>query len=595
MVEQIKKVSFMLLYWCCLFGFFSMKCHCIDVYAEEVRIEQVQSVLPSVKAWFYFEGDLENQEVEFTWNNGTLLCNSVRKGQSEEGTQYYFLVDCSTSTSYGQIREAKKAISEFAQKKGTKDQITLITFGLTVDTLLNRETDLDVIEAALDTLEPNQAGTVFFDAIAEVAKLASEETLALDRKLLFIFSDSVDYNVGGYTKEEVQQLLTNAKLPLYAVGFDNGSKENLDNFGALARISGGEITIVNEGNLKEKVTELLDMTQSEVWCANFTTPTNQIPTDIGLITLQVEDQTADFTPVFRHWEKDTTAPTIISVKQLDEKSIKLVFSEVVEGANYKENYIVKDGTDTLVGIEAVAYEEETNQVVLTFTKTLIGGTYSVQCKGIHDVSMEKNPVSDYVNVEITQSEVEESSEGTDEGEVKTHKNTVEFELNIQKEEDGAPIIAWIVVALILSGIITAILLSRKKKVELLEQEHVTPQVHQVGSNQASGQIHFVGSQKSKEITLEISNLQGTSKRVTVPINKTLFVGRNDICDLVFDDLQMSRQHFVIEETDAAYTITNLSESSNTYLNGVPIRNTRSLRYGDKIEAGAQTIVFVTTR
>ncbi len=557
---------------------------CTSSFASEnLRIEQFASVMPEIDVYFYAPSMPEASSVKLGIGQREIIANEVVKQDENEIAHHYFLVDVSTSTTSAQIEAIKQSINEFVQNKRAQDTVTLITFGVEVSVLLERETSADAIINAAQSMQANEAGTLFFDAIATVSRLAKQEEIALQRKLLYVFSDSVDYNVGGYTAQEAQNLLLDANLPLYAFGFDNGSKENLDNFGALARTTGGAIRIVNASDLPVQFSQNTEYLNGEVYIAKFDTQSNILPQSSQEIIFSVSDEIVSYMPTFHFFVPDDIAPQILQASQSGDNTIELSFSEPVSGANNRDNYIVLDESGTPVGIEAAAYNEQTLTVLLTLNNAQ-SGSLSISSETIVDLSIEQNNLSNavQVNFEAAGAVVAQSSITGANG-----------------QSGGAPIGAYIFLVALVIAIASVIIIVNVKKrsaqqavVEQAATNNVPPVAQTLNSGE-TGKAHFM-HQSNKNIILEVANTAGAGKRVTLPIAKTMFIGRSDICDVVFDDLKMSRQHCVIEENDGVYNITNLSPGG-TLLNGVPINTKRPLNHGDKIEAGNHTIVFIIPR
>ncbi len=549
--------------------------------AEELRIEQFASKMPEVDVYFYSEQKPEASDVKLSVGQREITASEILTQSESNVIHHYFLVDTSTSTTSAQIEAVKQSINDFASNKNPNDTVTLITFGVEVNALLERETNSETIIETASTMQANEAGTLFFDAIAMVSNLAKSEDIATQRKLLYVFSDSVDYNLGGYTDTETLDLLLEANLPLYAFGFDNGTKENLDNFGALARMSGGAINIVNAQNLQEQFAQNTNYVNSDVYIAKFDTGSNILPDSSTEITLNVMGEVKNFTPTFNYFVPDNTEPQIISAVQKSENTLEIIFSEPLSGANLRENYIILTEDGTPVGIESAAYEDAKMTVLLTLNVPK-SGTLSIKCENITDLSRENNKVSNTVNAdfEISEAAQNQAAQG-------------------QTEQSTAPIGAYIfLVAIIITIAVVIIIVASKKKniaPQQVTNDAITMPLNnpQIVNSGETGKAHFVHN-SNKNIILEVVNTSGAGKRVTLPIAKTMFVGRSDICDVVFDDIKMSRQHFVIEENNGAYTITNLS-NGGTLLNGVPINSARQLNHGDRIQAGNHTIVFIIPR
>lgn len=74
----------------------------------------------------------------------------------------------------------------------------------------------------------------------------------------------------------------------------------------------------------------------------------------------------------------------------------------------------------------------------------------------------------------------------------------------------------------------------------------------------------------------------SGKRVTMQ-NETLIVGRDQDCDLVLDERQVSRQHIKIKHIENLYYVEDLNSKNGTWVNGVPLKGERTLTDGDMIE------------
>ena len=223
----------------------------IQVQAQS-RIEQVQGELPKVHAYLYTTDSLEQENIEVTLADNALELRLEKPEESRDRVQYLFLVDCSTSIRQDQMDAIRECIQSLASTLGAEERVTIISFGITVETLCREEQNMENIVKAAEKLKPDQKGTRFFDALAIATEQVSQSKYGNDRKIAFVFSDSIDVNTGGYTQAEVDQLLLESSLPVYAFGLDHGTKENLDVFGAIARQSGGEISIVNRNTMTDQ-------------------------------------------------------------------------------------------------------------------------------------------------------------------------------------------------------------------------------------------------------------------------------------------------------------------------------------------------------
>lgn len=541
-----------------------------------LRIEQVQAEMPQMRVWAYANEMPDINDAGMTLNGNALETLSVRAiDPAKDATAWTFLVDCSTSTTAAQMEAVRGVLADFGPHMGANDTVSLITFGTEVTTLLRHETDAAALADAALSLAPDQPGTLFFDALAACAELADAGD-PLRREVAFVFSDSVDYNLGGYTKAEVDELLAGQGLPVYAFGFDTGTKEQLDNFGAVARQSGGMIAVVDAAGLAAAFTGQLENIQSAV-LIEAQAQSNRITAPIQTLVLESGGDTAEVQAALRHWVPDTTAPTV-QVRQLTPESIELTFSEPVQGAENTGAYEIVRANGDLAGVSAVAYDEAAGTALLTLSPVPPSGPLRILCPGVRDISMEENAVAGEASLDFAAAETPSAA--------------------APALGQGSSMGIWLLVTLAGVAIIIGIALAMVKKrggfvVKGGKLHYADAAVVEKELASAPGaQVRFVKAERPvRQITLKVSADGGAARSVQVMIDKTLFVGRGDVCDLVFDDATMSRQHFVIGEENGVFTLTNLSERGGTRLNGLALQNPRTLQPGDVIEAGATKFIF----
>ena len=68
--------------------------------------------------------------------------------------------------------------------------------------------------------------------------------------------------------------------------------------------------------------------------------------------------------------------------------------------------------------------------------------------------------------------------------------------------------------------------------------------------------------------------------VTIPVDRSLVLGRDPACDIVFDDATVSRRHCEVMIRDGQARLRHLSTTNATYLNGRLIVGESALAAGD---------------
>jgi len=536
------------------------------------RIEQVHGKLPQIEVYLYLDEMVETDNLSATLNKEIIQITNLQAVKDEQ-VHYLFLIDCSTSVSIYQMDEVKGCINSLSENLKDNEDITIISFGLDVNTLCNREKDNSMIANAAELLIPNQEGTVFYNAMALVAKETTNDNELEERQIAFAFSDSIDVNAGGYTQDEVEELLLKASIPVYGFGFENGSKEGLDAFGAIARQSGGTIQIVNNDNMQSVFMQEVEDIRG-AYKLSLNTGNNlpiQEPSNLRLQLLD-DDEILTKEISILEYAVDNEEPVITEVTQLGEDTLQVVFSEKVEGANQAANYVILDQAGSSYNVAGVSKNADT-EVVLQLAKTPASGELILNTDGITDCSRESNEISTSYSFSYTNNSV--------------------------PEQEEAPVAAWflstILVVAVIFGVVMAVIKKRGGLIVHDGKLHYTEDltINQEVVNEKHVQVHVVETE-IPNICMNVSYDGGDESKLEVPINKSLFFGRSDICDVCFDDKDMSRQHFVIEESNGEFYIENLSQTNGTFLNGILIGNKRPLHRGDKILAGREELVFLGT-
>jgi hypothetical protein len=69
------------------------------------------------------------------------------------------------------------------------------------------------------------------------------------------------------------------------------------------------------------------------------------------------------------------------------------------------------------------------------------------------------------------------------------------------------------------------------------------------------------------------------------------IGRSHDCDIVVEDLGVSRRHARVRPSGEGWTVEDLGSTNGLRVNGKGVRGTRLLRAGDRVELGSSEIVF----
>ena len=246
-------------------------------------------------------------------------------------------------------------------------------------------------------------------------------------------------------------------------------------------------------------------------------------------------------------QEDTKKPEIISVQQdkKDASVIVVTFSEDVLRADNKNNYSIKKNNKQIYTVSEATYtsESEKYQAKLVLNDKLAKGKYEVSVYNITDNTNEENELTDTWTGKL-------DGEGT----LKAFYHTL--------GKFWAIILLFVILVIIL-GIYLYI---KKHRGIMIVQDKM------ILGDKVENKKHIKSDQSStKNILLQISGIATDVKEMPVQINGSIIVGRASICDIYFDDVSMSRQHFALEVEKGEMYLTDLESTGGTTVNGVKVQ------------------------
>lgn len=537
---------------------------------DEQRIEQVYLNLPEVFVYgegfsadevAAGEGYLSQDKLEFV--------RAVPFHAMGEGITYYVLLDISGSIPRSYFASIKEGILNLQNSLGEKDRLILCTFGEEVNLAADGNQTAQDMEAILAQLSNRDQETLLFEGIDRVAALTEQTRGICRRQVLLVISDGEDFAVGKKMSQEALSTLKDKGLPAYALCIQDTAKENINSFGEFARTSGGQLVTFKADEGSAVLTNL----SAKLWqdlCVEYRAASNVVSNKEENFSFQFADDRVLSRAVMNvHWIPDNEAPYLISGEAIGRQQIRLVFSEPMTGLAGAANYAVTlDGRE--VGVTGVAYDkEDETKITLTLAEAVENGTYKITGANLTDASMEKNPLEGSLLVEITGVEPEEVIDA-DEG------------------PNYMGIIFLLLLAVVILIIVIAVVSKKKKEKALPEQESGGENGNSVVNLQDTGfNSHIVMNSGAKRMLSVVVSAKGkTPQTTTWELGSSLIVGRASICDIVVDDLELSRQHFCLESDNGNVFITDLGSTNGTSVNGIGIAGKRRLNPGDMVEAGS---------
>lgn len=527
---------------------------CPGALAADAKIRQVAVELPELTA--EISGKHEKSYLESAKLDSSKLTVEGIEKLSDASRLVYMLVDISTSMSQSTLDSLKPSLIEYATALGKNDKFVLISFGLEYTTILKGGESDAQIENAIDGLSCDSEGTSFYNALNYAYEKALKET-DYDRKLAIVVSDGEDYEKGNSSQQEVIDNYQTHVLPIYGMCLEGTSKTQADSFGYIARNSGGELFTFSYSDAEEQF-DSLERTVNDVTIFKLKS-TNKKSAGVKPLSLETDDGKLE-QDVLVVGGKDTKAPSVKKIEfDKDKEAFVFTFSESVEGADKNSAYIIEKGNKTFT---VISVEHKNSKATVYVDETVYSGTYTFSFKGITDTSDKQNKLKS--------------------GEI--------------EEKIDAKSIIWKILAitgiiLVPVGFLAALYLillnlKKKKQVETIKEVFVT-QVEEK-------EVQHIHIKQPDGMKLKFYIDAGNGQFHTVEYNmiSSLIVGRSDMCDLFIDDVNMSRQHFSLEQVENGIAVRDLQTTNGTYVNGVRIMSPTFVKSGDKITAGNSTVTVI---
>jgi len=524
------------------------------IEAQEERIEQVSANLPQVRVYGSGFSAGEVQEAQAYLSQEKLeLVQAGPFSESGEGVCYYVLLDISGSIPGSYFQKIKEGIQNLQDQLGENDRLVLCAFGEQVVLAADGSQTAEELARILEQLDNRDQKTLLFEGIDRVASLADQaKKEGRFRTVLAVISDGEDIAVGQKRAQEAQEKLKEKGLPVYAFCIRDTASVNINTFGEFARTSGGRLVVFlpeeGSGILCDLAASLADDLYLEYRAA-----TNVVTNKEELFNLKFADERVLSRPVYNNrWIPDSQPPRLLSAEAAGTRQIRLVFSEPMRGVETTANFHLSlDGEP--VTVTGVSCDKKTSSVVtLSLEEPVQNAVYMLDCSGITDDSMEKNPPAG--ELELSIANAPEPVQGTEEAR----------EPGGGQETDIVGIL-FLIFAVLLALVIVLVAKGRKKKAKPPETE------------------------AGRKLDVWVCGRDGGTRKSVWYLANSLVVGRSSTCDIHLDDPEMSRQHFCLEAEDDTIYVTDLGSTNGTDVNGVRLMGKQRLDPGAVIEAGSVKI------
>lgn len=576
-----------------------MSCMTLSVSAANdyvvSEIEQIYVNMPDIKVYLsYLDPEAADKEnITAYYDDKTLPCKEVAAfSDTGDGIDYYILLDHSVSISDSVFKNIKDAVKRIGGSITDKDRLTLLVFGEEVKEIYRSDNaEGKTLSQALDKITATSGATSLYSALAKMTRTAdSNISEKYPRRECILFTDGYDEAVGKETMEETKAKLLKSNIPIHTISAVNTSAEYNQKLGELSRLTGGSMSVPQDAG---KYPDMVDYVMGRIYNSSvlvFRAGTNLTDENEKTLSIKFENKkiTLDKKVYMFRWQPDTVAPEILKAELEEKNTVRVYFSEEVMNADRPDSYAVKNSSGTVSTPSSAVYEIKDGQptAVLTFDSDIVKGDYTVSCKNICDMSMEKNNVSNEVTAYF---------DG-----VEPPNEFVQFLLSWQ----GIILAAAV---LIVAVILVIILIRTRKKSSqkdkapvspvqqavpiqpvqpVIREEAVSvPQEVVVNKIEKKAPKYVVSVKETNTLFVRIQLSSGESSVSEVEFEKQLIVGRGSDCDVCIDDRYMARKQFMIEKEDGNYYVSDLQSTNGTSVNGIRITSRHRLEKNDIITAG----------
>lgn len=575
---------------------------------DKFHIDQAEAYMPYINIYLYADEDVA-EDIEQSINQGQIRVtldgdeievadNSVMNSE-DISTNYYVLLDTSTSINLQYFEAAKEAIKNIDDEIGDSDNIYVYTVGgdsqedEDMGNIYSSDSSKESLDSCIESVHCDKDWTylnVAFDEVADSIKDGRTETISGQRNVILLFSDGCDDS--GIVPPDFEGTLEDIKesgAVMYffededASLYGDGPKEKCKKLKDWINDSkpASDYFECSSDDLIDKVEEVLNK-QNCIYMLTADASTNIRDDDEHILSVSVKgiDTEDEYTLYYdEKYKRDDDAPKLEAgyPQYVSEKTIKIRFTEKVISSDTggditKDNIIIRNNDNDSVEVDIVSQTDEENTYIVETGDTLYVGDYSLELSNVTDASAEKNPA--------------ESGpySFTSEGPEYTEPEPVQVKSFI--DTYWWILIPVFVAIVALAAFIVYRIIRKHKGVVVIDDKATL-----VSNADVKHHIVLENDEKGQPVTLYVSASGRQMKTIRTSVNGSMIIGRSDLCDVYIDDPMMSRQHFAIEYDGESFYIQDLNTTNGTSLNGVRLKHKRRLENGDQITAGSLDIMI----
>ena len=546
------------------------------VQAEgEAAISQVDVYLPDI---YVYQSGIDNKEDIAADIKGADMTLTVKSAEEFENTGrgifYHVLLDTSRSVSEDQLEDMKESVISLSDHLREGDRLEVITFAGKIKVVLEGGESSKKVKETLKKVG-RERKTHLYEGINKLSdQVADRKDQAMKdgdtdsiRHVGIILTDWAEVKeAGGLTsQEEALKKLQRTGTPLYGFCLKTAKVSLQDDMGVFLRKTGGTFAVFDQDKKKTLLTGLHDQLMSES-ALTVHSSSNREYEEEKVLELSAGDQVLKREHVYLNRARpDDEKPVITEVRQdeKDNRTLYVSFSEDVRGADNKSNYSIRKNEKQNFTVSEATYiaKDEVYEAKLILNDPLEKGSYEVSLYNVTDNTNEQN--------ELT--------------EAWTGKLDGDGALKAFYRKLGRFWALLLALAVLLILLAIYLYIKKHRGIMVVEDEMV------LGSNMEKKQHVKNDDRSTMNVVFLVSGIASEIREMPVQINGSAIIGRASMCDVYFDDLSMSRQHFALEVDNGELYVTDLDSTGGTAVDDVIIMTKTKLHNGSVIKAGSVSL------
>lgn len=190
-----------------------------------------------------------------------------------QGTHYVICVDISKSIKKDQMNHVGSALAAFFQNMSASmpmyDKVSLFTFGDEVKLLQDGTMDTAALIGNAQALKPTDSKTQLYAAIYNaVIKARTSASENPENTIVILITDGTDEpnkgQEGIYTYESIYRTIAESQIPIYTLAVQQKSEQNLNNLMDFAKVSGGELLLLDSSMLSSGLDKIQMLAEDTV-------------------------------------------------------------------------------------------------------------------------------------------------------------------------------------------------------------------------------------------------------------------------------------------------------------------------------------------